>query len=75
MSCTYSNNNIFGTCEICVSSGEQKQRKMLSLMHVNNELNKDLTANLVTVHIRGEKYDVLNMVYAGTRYGERTIET
>lgn len=63
----------FGACEIYVSSEEPKQRKKISLTHVNNAFNEDLTADFVIVHIRGEKCEVHKIVDAGTRYGERAI--
>lgn len=64
---------VHDACEICVSSGEPKKRKKISLTHVNSAFNEDLTADFVTVRISGEKYEVLNIVDAGTRYGERVI--
>lgn len=56
---------VFEACEVCVSSGRPANRAKVSLTHVQ--------ADFVTVYIRDEKYEVLNMVDMGTRYGERFI--
>ena len=60
-------------CEVCVSTGRPAHKRKISLTHVNEEFNQSLQADFVIVYIRGKKHEVLNMVDAGTNYGERAI--
>lgn len=64
---------VYDACEICISSGQPKPRRKISLSHINTAFNDEIQADFVTVMIRGERYEVLNIVDTGTRYGERVI--
>lgn len=64
---------VFQACDICTSTGAPKSRRKISLSHVNTAFNDEIQADFVTVNIRGERYEVLNIVDTGTRYGERVI--
>lgn len=60
-------------CDICASTGRPKDKKKVSLTHVNEAFNNEIQADYVIVYIRDEKFEVLNIVDLGTRYGERAI--
>lgn len=66
---------VFQVCQICVSSGRPGIKPKISLSHVNTRFNDEVQADFVTVYIREEKYEVLNVIDSGTRYGERVIAT
>ena len=62
-------------CDICASTGRPKDKKKVSLTHVNEAFNAEIQADYVIVYIKEEKYEVLNIIDLGTRYGERAIAT
>lgn len=62
-------------CDICASTGRPKDKKKVSLTQVNEAFNAEIQANCVIVYIKEEKYEVLNIIDLGTRYGERAIAT
>lgn len=64
---------VYEACDICTSSGRPHNSKKISLTHVNEGFNEEVQADYTVVYIKGEKYFVLNIVDAGTRYGERAI--
>lgn len=65
---------VHAACDTFVSSGKTRYRREGSLSHVNKTFNDKVQADLVTVLILEERYDVLNIVNTGTRYGERVID-
>lgn len=64
---------VYDACDICAATGQQKPRRKVSISHINTAFNDEIQADFVTVHIRGERYEVLNIIDTGTRYGERVI--
>ena len=60
-------------CDICASTGRLKDKEKVSLTHVNEAFNVEIQADYVIVYIREEKFEVMNMIDLGTRYGERAI--
>lgn len=57
---------------MCIDT-RRKTKKKVSLNHVNETFNQHLQADFTIVYLVTEKYEVLNIIDAGTRYGERTI--
>lgn len=66
---------VYNACSICAASGRPADRKKVSTTHINAAFNDELQADFCYVHIRGQKYEVLNMIDMGTRYGERALTT
>lgn len=64
---------VHAACDICTRTGIAVERRKISLTHVNEAFNEEVQADFVTVYIRGEKYEVFNVVDTGTAYGERAI--
>ena len=64
---------VHDACDICASTGRPKDKKKVSLTHVNEAFNAEIQADYVVVYIRDEKFEVLNVIDLGTRYGERAI--
>lgn len=64
---------VHDACEICTSTGRPANRRHISLTHINAAFNMEIQADFLTAFIKGEKYEVLNIVDAETKYGERTI--
>lgn len=62
---------VFNACDICTSSGRPSHSNNISLSHINEAFNEELQEDFTMVYIREQKYFVLNIVDAGTRYGER----
>lgn len=60
-------------CDICASTGTPVPRRKISITHVNSAFNNEVQADFVTILIREERYEVLNIIDTGTRYGERVI--
>lgn len=56
------------------NTGRPASRIKLSLTHVNEAFNEEIQADFVTCHIRGETFEILNVVDMGTKYGERKME-
>lgn len=61
------------SCAICAATDIAAPKKKVSTTHVYEALNIELQAEFVYVQIHGEKFEVLNMVEMGTRYGERAL--
>lgn len=55
------------------SHGRLANKKNISRTHVNEAFNEEMQVHFVHIRIHSERYEVLNMVDLGTRYGERTI--
>lgn len=64
---------VYDSCDICASSGTPSHKKKISLNNVNRAFNDSIQADFVTVYIKGEKFEVLNVIDTGTNYGERVI--
>jgi len=64
---------VFDACEICVSSGRLIHTKNLSLIKLGEALNFEIQAAFTVIYIYEHSYEVLNIVYMGTTYGERSI--
>lgn len=64
---------VFDSCGICASSVRPADKAKVSLAHVNKSFNSEIQADFVTVYIRDEKFEVINIIDVGTRYGERSI--
>lgn len=60
-------------CAICAASGRPANRKKLSTTHINAAFNEEIQADFLYVYIREKKYEVLNIIDLGTKYGERII--
>lgn len=56
--------------EVCVSIGRHMNKRKVSLSHVNETFNQSIQADYVNIYIRGDKFEVLNIVFIGTKYGE-----
>lgn len=64
---------ICNACDICASTGRPAHRKKVSISHVNEAFNQSMQADFLVVYVSQDKYEVLNMIDAGTNYGERVI--
>lgn len=64
---------VHDACELCVSSGQPAPTRKISLTHVNEGFNSSVQADFVMVYIAEQKHVVLNVIDAGTNYGEREI--
>lgn len=64
---------VTGSCIPCARSGRPKNRRELSLSHVNQDFNVEVQADFMTVKNGQEKYELLNVVDCGTGFGERTF--
>lgn len=64
---------VHAVCGICVSPGQAADRAKTSLTYVNAAFSDDIQTDFVTVCVRDEKYEVLNIFDMGTRYGERAM--
>lgn len=64
---------IHQACDICTSTGRPRNSKKISLSHVNEAFNEEIQVDYTVAYINEQKYFILNMVDAGTRYGERAI--
>lgn len=63
----------YDICDICMSTGWPRDRKKVSIAHMNDAFNSAIQAEYLVVYIRGGKFEVLNVVDAETGYGEREI--
>lgn len=61
---------VTSSCISCARSGRPTNANQLSLKHVNKECNDEVQADFLTVKYREGKVEVLNIVDAGTGYGE-----
>lgn len=62
------------SCELCALTGNLITRPNISISHVNVELNDLQQADFLTVLIRVERNELLNIVDTRTLYGERAID-
>lgn len=60
-------------CIPCAVSGRPANTNKLSLKHVNKRFNVEVQADFLTVKCDEGKYEVLNIVYTSTGYGERAV--
>lgn len=61
------------SCDICASTGTPTPKRKISISHINTEFNNEIQADFVTIFIREERFEVLNIIDTGTKYGERVI--
>lgn len=64
---------VFSSCAICASSGRPADRRKISTTHLNAAFNDEIQADFMYVHMRGKKWEIMNIIETGTRYGERAI--
>lgn len=64
---------VYEACAICTATGRQANKKKVSTTHVNKAFNEEVQVDFVYVRIHGERFEALNIVDLGTRYGERSI--
>ncbi|PXF40233.1 hypothetical protein BWQ96_10056 [Gracilariopsis chorda] len=57
---------IYEACDICASSGRPAPRKKISISHVNEAFNESVQTDFLVAYIGVEKYEVLNIIDAGT---------
>lgn len=62
-------------CDICASIGWTMKMDKIPMYHVNTAFNTEIHADLVTVTIRGDINEVINIVDTGIRYAEIVIDT
>lgn len=62
------------SCAVCAATGRPAAHKKTSLTHINKSFNQSTQADFVIIYLKGKKFEVLNIIEAATRYGERTIE-
>lgn len=60
-------------CNICTSKGRPTHKKKIYLSHVNEAFNREIQEGFNMKYIKVDKYEVLNVVYSGNEYGDRTI--
>ena len=53
-------------CDICASTGRPKDKKKVSLTHVNEAFNVEIQADYVIVYIREENFEVMKMITEGS---------
>lgn len=66
---------IYASCDICASTGNPRDKKKVSISHVNEAFNNSDGADFLVARIRGTVYDIINIVDLGTNNGERCIVT
>lgn len=60
-------------CPVCAATGRPKNRKKISTTHIHSAFNQEIQADYLYATIHGTKYEILNMIDTGTRYGERVL--
>lgn len=66
---------VTSSCIPCSPSGRPKNSKKLSLKHVNKDFNIEVQADFMTVKHEAKTYELLNITYLGTGYGEKCVVT
>lgn len=66
---------VFSACAICAASGRPADKRKVSTTHLNAAFNEEVQSDFFYVYIREKKYEILNMIDLGTRYGERAMTT
>lgn len=64
---------VHSACDICLSTGLPKPKQKISISHIKTAFNDEIQADFITVKLRGDRYEVLNIVDTGRSYGERAI--
>lgn len=62
------------SCAVCAETDIPATYKKISLTNVNRAFNQSIQAYFVIIYLKGEKYEVLNIINAETRYGEQVME-
>lgn len=63
----------YNTCDVCRSSDQPRTIKKVSSTHVNDAFDQKPQIDLTAMYLIGDKFEVLNMIDTGARYGERVI--
>lgn len=61
------------TSEICAFTGSPRDRRKVSISHINEAFNYAIQDDYMMVYIKSEEFEILNIVDSGTRYGKRAI--
>lgn len=64
---------VYNACPICASSGRPSDRRKVSITHVNRAFNEEIQTDFTYVRIFDKRYEIINIIDTGTKYGERGI--
>lgn len=62
-------------CAICAMTGRPVDRKKISTTHIHAAFNDEIQVDYLYAEIHDTKYEILNIIDTGTRYGERMMTT
>lgn len=58
----------YKACPVCAATGRPANKRKISTTHVHEAFNQELQADFTYVSIRGERFEVLNIMDLATRY-------